>query len=100
MGAIVNRELRQRVRPVNGLTVHHQVVRQDIKHAAKVVQNFDSRWGMWTEAAAEKKDEEKMVGAVAMSEILWWGATEGAGVSVSVGYLSKFEGLTLPFFIY
>lgn len=47
MGAIVNRELRQRVRPVNGLTVHKTVARQDIKHAAKIIQQLDDRWQLW-----------------------------------------------------
>ena len=38
MGAIVNRELKQRVRAVNGLTTHKSVIRQDIRHAAKIIQ--------------------------------------------------------------
>jgi len=61
MGAIVNRDLRQRVRPVNGLAVHNQVAKQDIKYAAKIVQNFDSLWGLWQDSSSEKSDPEKMV---------------------------------------
>ena len=62
MGAIVNRELKQRVRPVNGITAHKQVIKADIKHAAKIVQNLDTKWGLWEDTEDEKKDEEKQVG--------------------------------------
>jgi len=55
MGAIVNRELKQRVRPVNGVTNYQQVIKADVKLAAKIVQNLDKKWGLW-----EKKEEEKM----------------------------------------
>jgi len=50
MGAIVNRDLQQRIRPVNGLVLHKQVTKSDIKNAAKIVQNFDNRWKMWDDA--------------------------------------------------
>ena len=43
MGAIVNRDLTGRVRPANALTAHKDVVRQDIKHAARIIQNLDKR---------------------------------------------------------
>ena len=58
MGAIVNRELKQRVRQISGITAHKSITKQDIKHAAKVVQNFDNRWAIWANEE-EKKDEEK-----------------------------------------
>ena len=65
MGAIVNRELRQRVRPVNGLTVHKVVARQDIKHAAKIIQLLDNRWQLWKKKSkdveAKKEDSSKDV---------------------------------------
>ena len=47
MGAIVNRDLQQRIRPINGLTLHQFVTKTDVKNAAKIVQNFDNRWRMW-----------------------------------------------------
>ena len=59
MGAIVNRELKQRIRPVNGISADRQVAKADIKHLAKIVQNFDKRWDLWEEEGAEKKDEPK-----------------------------------------
>ena len=73
MGAIVNRELKQRVRPVHGIASHRPVIKADVKYAAKIVQNFDTRWSLWesedsgAEAVAggdstkeEKKDDEKV----------------------------------------
>ncbi|KAK3577793.1 hypothetical protein CHS0354_000209 [Potamilus streckersoni] len=59
LGATLNRELKQRVRPVSGLTAHKLVVRQDIRLAAKIIQNFDQKWKIWKEPEEEKKDDEK-----------------------------------------
>ena len=61
LGAIVNKELQQRVRPVNGVTAHRSVAKADIKHCAKIVQNFDERWNLWVESEEERKDREKKV---------------------------------------
>ena len=32
---------------MNGITSHRGVVKSDIKLAAKIIQNLDSRWGLW-----------------------------------------------------
>ena len=61
LGATLNRELKQRVRPVNGLTVHKAVARNDIKLAARIIQNLDRKWGLWVDQEEEKKDPEKEV---------------------------------------
>lgn len=61
LGATLNRELKQRVRPVNGISAHKQVVRADIKQAAKIIQILDSKWGMWEDPEEEKKDKSKEV---------------------------------------
>ncbi|XP_046429120.1 serrate RNA effector molecule homolog isoform X1 [Neodiprion fabricii] len=53
LGAIVNRDLSRRIRTVNGLTSHKQIVRHDIKLSAKIVHNLDNRIGLWNE---DKKD--------------------------------------------
>lgn len=52
----MNRDLSRRVRSVNGLTSHKQIVRHDIKLSAKIVHNLDNKVGLWRE---EKKDETK-----------------------------------------
>lgn len=54
LGAIVNRDLSRRIRTVNGITSHKQIVRHDIKLSAKIVHNLDNRVGLWNE---EKKEE-------------------------------------------
>lgn len=51
------------MRPVNGISAHKQVVRADIKQAAKIIQILDSKWGMWEESEEEKKDKSKEVRA-------------------------------------
>jgi len=61
IGAIVNRELQQRVRSVSGLTVHRPVTKQDVKFAAKLIQMLDDRWKLWHDQTDEKKDKEKEV---------------------------------------
>lgn len=63
LGATLNRELKQRVRPVNGISAHKQVVCADIKQAAKIIQILDSKWGMWEDPEEEKKDKSKEVRA-------------------------------------
>ncbi|KAJ8970602.1 hypothetical protein NQ314_001137, partial [Rhamnusium bicolor] len=43
LGAIVNRDLSRRIRPVNGITAHKQVVRSDIRISARVALNLDNK---------------------------------------------------------
>lgn len=63
LGAIVNRDLSRRIRSVNGLTSHKQIVRHDIKLSAKIVHNLDNRVGLWKEDKksdnASKQEENK-----------------------------------------
>ncbi|XP_046384393.1 serrate RNA effector molecule homolog isoform X2 [Ischnura elegans] len=47
LGAIVNRDLSRRIRTVNGVTSHRQVVRHDIKLSARIVHNLDAKCGLW-----------------------------------------------------
>ncbi|XP_069705569.1 serrate RNA effector molecule homolog isoform X2 [Periplaneta americana] len=58
LGAIVNRDLSRRIRTVNGITSHRQVVRHDIKLAARIVHNLDAKSGLWVDPdSAEAKGE-------------------------------------------
>ncbi|XP_067011210.1 serrate RNA effector molecule homolog isoform X3 [Anabrus simplex] len=64
LGAIVNRDLSRRIRTVNGITSHRQVVRHDIKLSARIVHNLDSKCGLWqdensTESKSEPPDDTK-----------------------------------------
>nr|SVE85426.1 EOG090X04A7 [Daphnia pulicaria] len=54
LGAIVNRDLSRRIRTVSGITSHKQVVRNDIRLAAKIIQNLDARLGLWAEEENDK----------------------------------------------
>lgn len=57
LGAIVNRDLSRRIRSVNGISSHKQVVRADIKLAAKIIQNLDRQKKLWDE---EEQEEESL----------------------------------------
>nr|CAD7424962.1 unnamed protein product [Timema monikensis] len=61
LGAIVNRDLSRRIRTVNGITAHRQVVRHDIKLSARIVHNLDARSGLWSESGDEKVVEQVAV---------------------------------------
>uniref|UniRef100_A0A1I8FCW5 DUF4187 domain-containing protein n=1 Tax=Macrostomum lignano TaxID=282301 RepID=A0A1I8FCW5_9PLAT len=50
LGAIVNRELSMRVRPIMTVANHRTVMRQDIRLAAKIVQQLDAKQGLHTVA--------------------------------------------------
>lgn len=53
LGAIVNRDLSRRVRTVSGLTSLKPVVQHDMKLSAKIIQNLDSKLGLWTGGLVE-----------------------------------------------
>ena len=77
LGPIVNRDLTRRIRTVNGITVDRKVVRNDIKLAAKVITNLDSRWGLWQKNknggeanGNEDKSSEDVIGIGSTNPIL------------------------------
>jgi hypothetical protein len=43
-----------RIRTVPGLTCDRKVVRNDIRLAAKIITNLDSKWGLWP---TDKQDD-------------------------------------------
>uniref|UniRef100_A0A3Q2DCY0 Serrate RNA effector molecule homolog (Arabidopsis) n=1 Tax=Cyprinodon variegatus TaxID=28743 RepID=A0A3Q2DCY0_CYPVA len=49
----VNRDLARRVRNVNGITQHKQVLRNDIKLAAKLIHALDEKGDLWSNKAQE-----------------------------------------------
>ena len=49
MGPIINRELKQRVRSVPGITLYNKVIKNDIQMAAKLVASLDDKWKLWTD---------------------------------------------------
>lgn len=52
----MNRDLSRRIRTVSGITSHKQVVRNDIRLAAKIIQNLDARLGLWVDESDKSKD--------------------------------------------
>lgn len=61
-GAIVNRELTNRIRATPGLAVHHkQVVKNNIKLAMRIIQNMDKRWNLWQDGKQDKDNENENV---------------------------------------
>jgi len=69
LGPIVNRDLTRRIRTVAGLTQDKKVVRNDIKLAAKIITNLDSKWGLWKSEKDENK-EEVMLGLSSANPLL------------------------------
>lgn len=66
LGAIVNRDLSRRIRSVNGIASHRQVIRSDIKLAARIVQNLDTQRSLWSQDEADpasKAAAEQMPGS-------------------------------------
>ncbi|XP_034746461.1 serrate RNA effector molecule homolog isoform X1 [Etheostoma cragini] len=54
----VNRDLARRVRNVNGLTQHKQVLRNDIKLAAKLIHALDEKGDLWSIKSQEDRHRE------------------------------------------
>ncbi|XP_019719592.1 serrate RNA effector molecule homolog [Hippocampus comes] len=50
----VNRDLARRVRNVNGITQHKQVLRNDIKMAAKLIHSLDEKGDLWCNPPQEE----------------------------------------------
>ncbi len=47
MGAIINRELKNRLRTINGIGQHKTIVRNDLRLITKIIQQLDDRWNIW-----------------------------------------------------
>lgn len=56
LGAIINKDLSKRIRYVSGITGHKQVVRSDIRIAAKIVLHLDQKAQLWSDST-EKQEE-------------------------------------------
>lgn len=50
----VNRDLARRVRNVNGITQHKQILRNDIKLAAKLIHALDEKGELWSNKSQEE----------------------------------------------
>lgn len=59
MGAIVNRDLSRRVRPVNGITLHKTIIRNDIKTCAKIIMGLDGKFQLWDNSSSDSNENGK-----------------------------------------
>ena len=46
-GAILNRELKNRIRTINGIGQHKTIVRNDLRLITKIIKQMDERWNVW-----------------------------------------------------
>lgn len=89
-GAIVNRELTNRIRPVSGSVSHHKsVVKNDIKLAMRIIQNMDKRWGLWREEGDEDEEMQKEEDDVEMKEIVKTGDEKTDSENTEIANLEK-----------
>ncbi|KAG7516399.1 hypothetical protein JOB18_030588 [Solea senegalensis] len=56
----VNRDLARRVRNVNGITQHKQVLRNDIKLAAKLIHALDEKGNLWSNKPQEEGQSSEL----------------------------------------
>lgn len=70
LGAIVNRDLSRRIRPVNGITAHKQVVRSDIRISARVVLHLDTKAGLWPDDDEKTVKQQQTFGLVSNNPVL------------------------------
>ncbi|CAH1247279.1 SRRT [Branchiostoma lanceolatum] len=59
LSPVVNRDLARRIRPVSGIVIHKQILRNDLRLAAKLVMILDARSKLWEDQGEEKGDQEK-----------------------------------------
>jgi hypothetical protein len=55
LAPIVNRDLSRRVRPVNGITAHKSICKNDIKICAKIAHGLDEKYSLWKESVGGDK---------------------------------------------
>lgn len=58
LAPIVNRDLSRRVRPVNGITAHKSICKNDIKLCAKIAHTLDEKSGLWKDAFEDKEEKQ------------------------------------------
>jgi SERRATE/Ars2, N-terminal domain len=69
LAPIVNRDLSRRVRPVNGITAHKTVCKNDIKLCAKIAHSLDEKSSLWKDSIDEN-EEKKTFGLQSKNPVL------------------------------
>lgn len=77
LAPVVNRDLARRVRNVNGITQHKQVLRNDIKLAAKLIHALDEKVDLWTKFQEEGQSSKvdpwaiSLTRSITLSRLAW-----------------------------
>lgn len=71
LAPVVNRDLVRRVRNVNGITQHKQVLRNDIKLAAKLIHGLDEKGRLWSSKLREDLQSSEVRNATVRVQVLW-----------------------------
>ena len=61
LNPVINRDLSRRVRPVAGFTVAKQIVRDDIKLAARIIRELDKKSRLYEIEKIEEVKEKEVV---------------------------------------
>jgi hypothetical protein len=69
MGAIINRELKNRIRTINGIGQHKTIVRNDLRLITKIIQRLDDRWNIWESIDNENVEKKTEATSTDDSEI-------------------------------
>lgn len=83
MGAIINRELKNRFRAVHGIAQHKAIVRNDLRLITKVIKQLDDRWNIW--GTMDHTNEDNKVAAVVPS------STDDSEISSSTTNISPMK---------
>lgn len=69
LAPIVNRDLSRRVRPVNGITAHKTICKNDIKLCAKIAHSLDEKSGLWKDFV-DAQEEKRTFGLQSKNPVL------------------------------
>lgn len=70
LSPVVNRDLSRRVRPISGAATAKQVIRDDIKLAAKLVRELDMRAALYEKESKEETEAREKAEKEA-AEVCW-----------------------------
>jgi hypothetical protein len=70
LAPIVNRDLSRRVRPVNGVTAHKTICKNDIKICAKIAHSLDEKYGLWKDRGDEIEEQTQAFGLQSKNPVL------------------------------
>lgn len=66
----VNTDMKDRIRSVNGITNHFQVVRNDMKLCVSIIKHLDNRSGLWKSIDGKEPTMENTYGTVSNNPVL------------------------------